>query len=386
MLGDFNAHYDVANPSGNSDVGGKLNSFLESNNLAQLIAEPTRVTFRSSTILDLVITNCPERFSASGTLSLPSNCDHFVIFASMNLFTHRSRSYKRQVWNFNNVNITDLNEELSHLDWFSLCENSNDIDEIYSCWYGHFRSIIEKYIPLKTVAIRPNDKSWMDSKVRLTIRKRDRLLRIHIIRPSPVTWESYRVQRNIATSLIRFAKKSFHESANKDLSNPDINCKKWWSIVNRVCGGENSSSILPIVENEVTIFDSKEKACIFNEYFVLQSELPVANAILPALQPYQTQRFLSSIIATEEQVLELMNGVDISKACGYDGVGNKIIKLCSEGFHVYFTHFINLSLSLRQHPSEWKLANVILLFKNDDRQLKVNYRPVSLLPSFFQDL
>ena len=174
---------------------------------------------------------------------------------------------------------------------------------------------------MKTVTIRPNDKPWMDSKVRLAIRKRDRLLRIHNIRPSPVTWESYRVQRNIVTSLIRFAKKSFYESANKDLSNPDINCKKWWSIVNRVCGRENSSSIPPIVEYEVTIFDSKEKACIFNEYFVLQSELPVVNAIPPAIEPYQTQRFLSHIIATEEQVLELMTGVDISEACGYDGVG-----------------------------------------------------------------
>ena len=81
------------------------------------------------------------------------------------------------------------------------------------------------------------------------------------------------------------------------------------------------------------------------------------------IQPYQTQRFLSSIIATEEQELELMKGVDISKACGYDGVGNMIIKLCSEGFHVYFTHFINLSLSHGQYLSEWKLANVIPLFK-----------------------
>ena len=50
MLGDFNAHYDVANPSGNSDVGGKLNSLLESNNLVPLIAEPTRVTLNSSTV------------------------------------------------------------------------------------------------------------------------------------------------------------------------------------------------------------------------------------------------------------------------------------------------------------------------------------------------
>ena len=382
MLGDFNAHYDVANPSGNSEVGGKLYSFLESNNLAQLITEPTRVTSNSSTILDLVITNCPERFSASGTLSPPSNCDHSVIFASMNLITHRSRSYKRQVWNFNNVNSADLNCELSQLDWFSLCGNTNDIDETYSCWYSHFRSIIDKYIPLKTVTIRPNDKPWMDSEVRHAIRRRDRLLRIHNIRPSPVTWESYRAQRNFVTSLIRFAKKSFYERANTDLSNPDTNCKKWWSIVNKVCGRENSSTIPPIIENEVPIFDSKEKACIFNDYFVLQTELPLANAIPPIIQPYQTQQFLSNIIATEEQVLELMKGVDISKACGYDGIGNKIIKLCSEGFHVYFTYFINLSLSLGQYPSAWKLANVIPLFKNDNPQHKVNYRPVSLLASF----
>ena len=113
-----------------------------------------------------------------------------------------------------------------------------------------------------------------------------------------------------------------------------------------------------------------------------QTELPGANAIPPVIQPYQTLQFLSSVIATEKQVLEVMKGVDISKACGYDGVGNKIIKLCSEAFHVYFTHFINLSRSLGQYPSEWKLENVILLFKNDNRQLKVNYHPVSLLANF----
>ena len=137
--------------------------------------------------------------------------------------------------NFNNVNVTDLNRELPQLDWFSLCDDTNDIDAFYSCWFSHFRSVIEKYIPLKTVTIRPNDKPWMDNKVRLAIR-RNRLLRIHNLRPCPVTWESYRAQRIIVTSLIRFAKKSFYESPNKELSNPDINCKKWWSITNSVCG------------------------------------------------------------------------------------------------------------------------------------------------------
>ena len=40
------------------------------------------------------------------------------------------------------------------------------------------------------------------------------------------------------------------------------------------------------------------------------------------------------------------------------------------------------ALAFGQYPSEWKLANVIPLFKNDNRQLKVNYHPVSLLASF----
>ena len=56
-------------------------------------------------------------------------------------------------------------------------------------------------------------------------------------------------------------------------------------------------------------------------------------------------------------MLELMKGVDISEACGHDGVGhngvgNKNIKLCSEGFHVYFTPCINLYHSVGHYLNE----------------------------------
>ena len=120
VLGDFNARHDSTNPSGrNSDVGEKFYSFLENNNLVQLITEPTRVTCHSLTILDSVFTNCPGHSSSSETLSPPSNCDHSAIFANMNIFAYRSRSYKRQVWNFSNVDTTNVNGELSELDWIS---------------------------------------------------------------------------------------------------------------------------------------------------------------------------------------------------------------------------------------------------------------------------
>ena len=33
-------------------------------------------------------------------------------------------------------------------------------------------------------------------------------------------------------------------------------------------------------------------------------------------------------------MVELMKGVDISKAFGFDGVGNRMIKRCTEGFNL----------------------------------------------------
>jgi hypothetical protein len=52
-------------------------------------------------------------------------------------------------------------------------------------------------------------------------------------------------------------------------------------------------------------------------------------------------------------------------ACGCDGIGNKIIKLCSEGLYQFFTKSINLSFAHEQYPCKWELANVIPLFKKD---------------------
>jgi hypothetical protein len=59
IVGDFNAHYNINYPQESTDVGIQLHSFLDGNNLRQLVTEPTRVTSHNASILDLVITSCP---------------------------------------------------------------------------------------------------------------------------------------------------------------------------------------------------------------------------------------------------------------------------------------------------------------------------------------
>ena len=75
-----------------------------------------------------------------------------------------------------------------------------------------------------------------------------------------------------------------------------------------------------------------------------------------------------------------MQNVDVTKASGCDGFGNRIIKLCAEGLCPSFTTLINRSFVLGKYPSQWKLANIIPLYKKENRHFKTNYRPVSLLP------
>lgn len=101
-----------------------------------------------------------------GTLSPPSNCDHSVVFAEMNIRTFKCHSYKREIWNFNNADFPALNRELLQSNWSSLFDSAFDIDAVYNTWFAHFRTIIEKRIPLKIVTIRPKDKPWMNGEVR----------------------------------------------------------------------------------------------------------------------------------------------------------------------------------------------------------------------------
>ena len=80
------------------------------------------------------------------------------------------------------------------------------------------------------------------------------------------------------------------------------------------------------------------------------------------------------------EVLNILNNLNTAKACGHDGISNRILKMCGPGICSSLSRLINLSFSSGQYPYSWKMANVLPLLKKGDRQVFPNYRPVSLLP------
>lgn len=97
-------------------------------------------------------------------------------------------------------------------------------------------------------------------------------------------------------------------------------------------------------------------------FFVTQKCLPTADAVIPNFN-CSSQFVISDIVVLEEEVANLLDNVDVTKACGPDGISNRRIKCCKVGICKPLARLINISLSFGQFPENWKLANVLPCLK-----------------------
>ena len=93
-------------------------------------------------------------------------------------------------------------------------------------------SIIHKCLPEKTVTIRPNDKPWMDSLLRKTIRIRNRLRKKAQKSCKDSDWYLFRKFRNKVNNMKKNAKENFYNNLEVTLSDLQYNYKRsFWKII-----------------------------------------------------------------------------------------------------------------------------------------------------------
>jgi hypothetical protein len=67
---------------------------------------------------------------------------------------------------------------------------------------------------------------------------------------------------------------------------------------------------------------------------------------------------------------------------GYDEIPVKILKSCTHFITSPLTYIINRSLATGTYPDRLKFSEIKPIYKNGDKNLISNYRPISLLTSF----
>ena len=98
---------------------GREISFLASSaGYSQLVDQPTNITKESSSCIDLILTSTPSFISVSGVeLSLYEKCYHNLIYGKINFNIPLPPPYIREVWNYKNAKVENIQQSVSANDW-----------------------------------------------------------------------------------------------------------------------------------------------------------------------------------------------------------------------------------------------------------------------------
>ena len=96
----------------------------------------------------------------------------------------------------------------------------------------------------------------------------------------------------------------------------------------------------------------------------------------------RTNKSLNNITFNEDDILRIIKNLDPNKAHGHAQISIRMLQICAKSIckplHLIFSSCMESGI----FPSEWKMANVVPVYKKDNKQNVKNYCPISLLPIF----
>ncbi|MCG8096458.1 MAG: endonuclease/exonuclease/phosphatase family protein, partial [Candidatus Thiodiazotropha endolucinida] len=374
ITGDFNFNYlDL-------QTRRKIDSFCTRFSLHQTICQPTHYTEHSSSLIDIILASNKEHIILSGVGDPFLNQHlryHCPIYGVLRFAKPKSKLFDRHIWDYKNGNYDLLREKASAIDWTSLTHENIDI---YSNnLKNSILTIAKECIPNRTIKVRPSDPPWLTSFLKRHIRKRKRAYRKALHSNLERHWTKFRTLRNQVTSIIRDSKQNYFDRIADKLKSDSLTSKDWWATLKTFIT-PNFKSVIPPLESEGQIFtDEVDKATILNIFFQGQSQLNDTNAYLPDLPQPSYQSQLSTITLTPLEVQSTIHTLKVGKACGPDGISNRILKELSSELSAPFCNLFNQSLRNGIFPTSYKYANVSPVPKKGDLSIVSNYRPISLL-------
>ena len=227
VMGDLNI--DLLNYSNR-----KWLNLIQLFDLKQLISDPTRITNKTSTLIDHLYCSNPENISDC-FVSHYSISDHFPICFSRHVnskikkTTHTSTSY-RFFKNFNEeLFLSDLAHDFNN---FSVCQS--DIDDDVTAWYDRILKQLDRHAPVKTKRIKTKRlPKWYNIDIAQARQQRDYNKRKQ-------NWAEYKRYRNLTKNIHRIRNAKRKHFSEKVTDHRDT--KTIWQHIRSVKNNGTESS------------------------------------------------------------------------------------------------------------------------------------------------
>eukprot|EP00733_Pompholyxophrys_punicea_P000178 Pompholyxophrys_punicea_v1_NODE_29_length_5159_cov_28.459444.p1 type:complete len:946 gc:universal NODE_29_length_5159_cov_28.459444:3022-185(-) len=380
IVGDINI--DLLSLSPTHDYSSLLIDF----SLYSLTVFPTRLSLRSSTLIDHILTDNTSFEAKSGTIT-PEFADHRASFAVLYGTTPQDPAIGTHPISpkiSGEYSPALLRGALAQVDWITVYLSA-DANAAMNLFIRILGGVTWRFVEFEPRGRHTSHdrfkKPWINWSIMTTIDHVHRLHREWITAPSIETLKSWHNARKFLRSSLSKAKKLYYSHKLKLLSD---NPSRFWDTVNLLRGKPRSPAGLPTtlkLQDGRILYQESEIAKEMNFFFAnaAQSAPPVADLVgLPNPPAHQCPPYTLPFCTP----LDVVNLIHQLKDTGFDGLRchPKFLKDGCAELAPVIAFLINRSIQEGIFPSLLKSARVIPIFKAGSRDEPGNYRPISILP------
>ena len=311
--------------------------------------------------------------------SLHSNCHHQIVVAKFNLSIFYPLSYERTVWYYERANTELIRRAIDQFYWVRALSRVN-VDEKVYFFTKMLLNIIQNFIPHKTILCDDRDPPWINKEIKKLMLEKNLAFKSYFYsNRSMFLFEKFKALQYQLNISIEESKEKYYTKLSSRLADPLTSPKTYWSILKTFLN-KKIPCISPHFQENKFITDFKEKAELFNHFYVNQCSLLSNNSVLPTNLLQLTSKYLDSIHFSNSDIVKIISRLDPNKAYCHDMLSIRMIKLCGNSICKPLSIIFKDCLSEGKFPHEWKKANVVPVHKKGNKQTLENYRPISLLP------
>nr|CAH7761994.1 unnamed protein product [Callosobruchus chinensis] len=359
-----------------------FSSFLEYN--YNIVGEATRVSQKSATAIDYVCLNV-EQSDYSQSVIFNGISDHSCQLLTLHRCIKLSpgiceNKYSRS---FSKTNYNNFNNSMQKENWEDVYA-TKDVNEGFKTFLNIFQYYVDDSFPLKKVQTgKRHNKPWLTQGIRIS---GQRLKDLHfLLRQGYVSDKYYTCYKKTYRKTVVAAKKLYNDNLYKNSSNKS---KAAWYIINKSSNQSSRQKIesLKLSENNILV-DRESIANEFNSYFVnMPYSLMEDKNVRGQTNDYgfKSNKISDTMFlrpTTEIDIFNIILSLKTSNSMGFDNTSNNLIKAASHFVVHPLTYLINMSLVEGIFPDCLKIAKVVPIFKNGNKQQVSNYRPISILSS-----